>query len=227
MTYFDTLPIHPKWKTALLPVATTINTIGEYLTAQRTQGCTILPAPEHIWRAFTTDPDTITVLIVGQDPYPTPGHATGLAFSLNPEVRPLARSLVNIYTELHDDLGITPPTHGDLTAWTHQGVMLLNKVLTVEAGQAGSHRNIGWEIVTAQAITTLTQRKTTPLVAILWGKDAQKLRPQLEQSPHTQIIASAHPSPLSARRGFFGSRPFSKTNTYLTQTGFAPISWQL
>ena len=163
------------------------------------------------------------MLIVGQDPYPTPGHPIGLAFAVDPHVRPVPRSLQNIYRELKDDLGVTPPEHGDLTSWAGHGVMLLNRVLTVRAGVAGSHRRRGWEAVTEHAIRALVARRQ-PLVAILWGKDAGGLRPLLGDTP---IIESAHPSPLSARRGFFGSRPFSRANQLLAAQGAAPVDWSL
>ena len=163
------------------------------------------------------------MLITGQDPYPTPGHPVGLSFSVAPDVRPLPGSLVNIFKELEDDLGIAPCPHGDLTAWAAQGVLLLNRVLTVRAGAPASHRGRGWEAVTEQAIRALVARPQ-PLVAVLWGRDAQSLKPMLGDTP---TIESAHPSPLSASRGFFGSRPFSRANTLLEQQGAAPINWAL
>ena len=165
----------------------------------------------------------VKVLIIGQDPYPTPGHAVGLSFSVAPDVRPLPRSLVNIYGELESDLEIPPAASGDLTPWSHQGVLLLNRVLTVRPGEAGSHRGEGWEAVTEQAIKALAARGG-PLVAILWGNDARKLRPLLGDVP---AIESAHPSPLSARNGFFRSRPFSRANQLLEQQGAAPVDWWL
>jgi uracil-DNA glycosylase len=165
--------------------------------------------------------DERTALIVGQDPYPTPGHAIGLSFAVDREVRPLPRSLVNIYRELEDDLGITPRPHGDLSAWADQGVLLLNRTLTVRRGAAGSHRGLGWEAVTSHAIRALAARGQ-PLVAVLWGRHAQELRPLLGAVP---VVESAHPSPLSARGGFFGSRPFSRVNTLLAEQGAAPIDW--
>jgi uracil-DNA glycosylase len=176
-----------------------------------------------VLRAFTTAFDDVRVLIVGQDPYPTPGHPMGLSFAVERSVRPLPRSLQNIYRELRDDLGITPPAHGDLSAWTRQGVMLLNRVLTVQAGLPGSHRGRGWEAVTEAAIRALAGRGT-PLVAILWGRDAGTLRPLLGATP---VIRSAHPSPLSAAGGFFGSRPFSRANDLLAAAGGDPVDWNL
>ncbi len=163
------------------------------------------------------------VLIVGQDPYPTPGHAVGLSFSVAPNVRPIPRSLTNIYKELVADVGGDIPSSGDLTPWFDQGVMLLNRALTVAPGTPGSHRGRGWERVTERAITALAHRGG-PLVAILWGRDAQNLAPLLREVP---CIASAHPSPLSASRGFFGSRPFSRVNEVLHDQGAVPVDWRL
>jgi len=176
-----------------------------------------------VLRAFRRPPGDVRVLITGQDPYPTPRHAVGLSFSTARDVRPLPRSLANIYAERQSDLGIPPAVHGDLSAWSDQGVLLLNRVLTVAPGNAGSHRGRGWEEVTALAIRTLVARPD-PLVAVLWGKDADGLRPLLGETP---VIASAHPSPLSARRGFFGSRPFSRTDAQLVQQGAGPIDWHV
>jgi uracil-DNA glycosylase len=184
-------------------------------------GRQVLPAAEHILRAFRQPFDEVRVLIVGQDPYPTPGHPVGLAFSVASDVRPVPRSLANIFTELQDDLGLAAPDNGDLTPWTRHGVLLLNRVLTVRAGEAGSHRRRGWEAVTEQAIRALAARDA-PLVAILWGRDAENLAPLLGDTPR---IVSAHPSPLSARRGFFGSRPFSRANALLAGQGAAPVDW--
>jgi len=163
----------------------------------------------------------VRVLIVGQDPYPTPGHPIGLSFAVDGHVRPLPRSLANISRELVDDLGAPPLEHGDLTHWSANGVMLLNRVLTVEPGVPGSHRGRGWEAVTDHAVRSLVARDA-PLVAILWGKDAQRLAPLLGSTP---VIESAHPSPLSASRGFFGSRPFSRANALLEAQGADPVDW--
>jgi uracil-DNA glycosylase len=176
-----------------------------------------------VLRAFTQPFDDVRVLIVGQDPYPTPGHPIGLSFAVERTVRPIPRSLQNIYRELRDDLGVATPDHGDLTRWTEQGVLLLNRVLTVQAGVSGSHRGKGWEAVTDCAIQALVARGT-PLVAILWGRDAGTLRPMLGATP---VVASAHPSPLSASNGFFGSRPFSRANELLAALGAAPVDWRL
>ena len=215
--------IDPGWARALAPVADDLARVGDFLTGERAAGHVVLPAPEHLLRAFRQPFDAVRVLIVGQDPYPTPGHPIGLAFAVNADVRPVPRSLGNIYTELGADLGLPRPEHGDLSAWSDQGVLLLNRVLSVRAGAAGSHRRRGWESVTDQAIRALVHRKQ-PLVAILWGQDAGALRPLLGDTP---VIASAHPSPLSARRGFFGSRPFSGVNRLLTGQGAASVQWAL
>ncbi|TFD57162.1 uracil-DNA glycosylase [Cryobacterium suzukii] len=215
--------IDPGWARALAPVADDLARVGDFLASERAAGHTVLPAPEHLLRAFRQPFDAVRVLIVGQDPYPTPGHPIGLAFAVNADVRPVPRSLGNIYTELEADLGLPRPEHGNLSAWSDQGVLLLNRVLSVRAGAAGSHRRRGWESVTDQAIRALVLRQH-PLVAILWGKDAGALRPLLGDTP---VIESAHPSPLSARRGFFGSRPFSGANRLLTVQGAAPVQWAL
>lgn len=196
--------IDPGWAAALAPVADDIAALGERLRAETASGRGYLPSGDRVLRAFARPLDDVRVLIVGQDPYPTPGHPIGLSFAVDADVRPLPRSLANIYRELESDLGIPPAPHGDLSAWSDQGVMLLNRVLTVAPGAPASHRGWGWEAVTEHAIRTLVARDR-PLVAILWGKDAANLRPLLG---HTPMIESAHPSPLSAHRGFFGSRPF-------------------
>ncbi|HWV27558.1 MAG TPA: uracil-DNA glycosylase [Aeromicrobium sp.] len=215
--------IAPDWAAALAPVADDITRMGHFLRAELAAGRSYLPAGAHVLRAFEQPLNDVRVLITGQDPYPTPGHAVGLSFSVAPDVQPIPRSLQNIYAELHSDLGIAPAPTGDLTPWSRQGVLLLNRVLTVRPGQAGSHRGKGWETVTEQAIRALASRGG-PLVAILWGRDARNLRPLLGDVP---VIESAHPSPLSARNGFFGSRPFSRTNALLEQQGAAPIDWRL
>ncbi len=211
------------WASALEPVADQVARMGELLRAEVAAGRPYLPAGANVLRAFTRPFDEVRVLIVGQDPYPTPGHPIGLSFAVDRHVRPLPRSLQNIYRELRDDLGITPPEHGDLSGWSDQGVMLLNRVLTVRAGSPGSHRGMGWEAVTEHAIRALVARDA-PLVAILWGRDAGTLRPLLGATP---IVASAHPSPLSAHNGFFGSKPFSRANALLEQAGGAPVNWDL
>lgn len=215
--------VAPDWVEALTPVADDISAAGAFLRAEIAAGHSYLPAGDRILRAFAEPMANVRVLIVGQDPYPTAGHAVGLSFSVEPNVRPLPPSLVNIFKELSDDLGIAPSAHGDLSSWASQGVLLLNRVLTVRTGAPASHRGHGWEQVTEQAIAALVARNT-PLVAILWGRDAQTLKPLLGSVP---AIESAHPSPLSASRGFFGSRPFSRTNAQLTAMGEDPIDWRL
>lgn len=212
----------PDWHEALAPVAPTISALGNFLRAENAAGRGYLPAGNQVLRAFSRPLADVRVLIVGQDPYPTPGHPVGLSFSVAPGVRP-PRSLVNIYRELSTDLGIPPAETGDLTPWFEQGVLLLNRVLTVSPGAPGSHRGKGWEAVTQRAIEALVARGG-PLVAILWGRDAQSLAPLLGTVPQ---IASPHPSPMSARAGFFGSRPFSRVNAALAEQGAAPIDWAL
>ncbi|MET0989642.1 MAG: uracil-DNA glycosylase [Glaciihabitans sp.] len=215
--------VDPGWADALAPVAGTIANLGDFLRAEVAAGRPYLPAGPAVLRAFEYPFDDVRVLIVGQDPYPTPGHPIGLSFAVDPAVRPVPRSLANIYRELHDDLGVPVPQHGDLTAWSNHGVLLLNRVLTVSPGSAGSHRGKGWESVTETAIRALAARDK-PLVAILWGKDAASLQPMLGSTP---AIVSAHPSPLSAHRGFFGSRPFSRANELLVEQGAEPVDWTL
>jgi len=215
--------VDPGWAEALEPVADTIASIGDFLRAETAAGRGYLPAGAHVLRAFAAPMSDVRVLIVGQDPYPTPGHPIGLSFAVERDVRPLPRSLGNIYKELQSDLGIAPAAHGDLSSWSNNGVMLLNRVLTVQPGLAGSHRGKGWEAVTDLAIRALVARGT-PLVAILWGRDAAHLRPLLGETP---IIESAHPSPLSASRGFFGSQPFSRANELLESLGAEPVDWRL
>ena len=197
--------------------------MGDYLRAENAAGRGFLPAADLVLRAFSQPFDDVRVLIVGQDPYPTPGHPVGLSFAVDGAVRPLPRSLVNIYREYTDDLGLPAPPHGDLGSWTRSGVLLLNRVLTVRPGQPASHRRKGWEEVTQRAIEALVERRR-PMVAVLWGRDAQSLAPMLGDTP---VIASPHPSPLSASRGFFGSRPFSRVNAELERLGADPVDWTL
>lgn len=211
------------WAQALAPVEPVVHRMGDFLRSELEAGRGYLPAGDRVLRAFTLPMARVKVLIVGQDPYPTPGHPVGLSFSVERNVRPLPRSLQNIYTELSSDLGIPPAPHGDLTAWFEQGVLLLNRCLTVQPGRPASHRNKGWEQVTQLAIESLVARGG-PLVAILWGRDAQTLEPMLGQVP---VVKSPHPSPMSARYGFFGSRPFSRTNDLLVEQGADPIDWRL
>jgi uracil-DNA glycosylase len=217
--------VAPDWAEALAPVDDQIATMGRFLREEVAAGRGYLPAGDHVLRAFTRPLADVKVLVVGQDPYPTPGHPVGLSFSVAPGVAP-PKSLVNIYRELVDDLGVPPPTTGDLTSWADAGVLLLNRSLTVTPGQSASHRGRGWEPVTDQAIRTLAQRaeQGVPLTAILWGRDAQSLKPELAPIPW---VESVHPSPLSAHRGFFGSKPFSRVNRMLEEQGGTPVDWRL
>lgn len=220
--------IDPGWARALAPVEGRVHELGAMLATEVEEGRGYLPAGTDVLRAFTYPFDKVKVLIVGQDPYPTPGHAMGLSFSVRPWVA-LPKSLINIFRELSEDMGVPAPTSGDLTPWCEQGVCLLNRVLTVRPGAPASHRGRGWEEVTQCAIDALVSRtrpdgSRAPLVAILWGKDAQSLTPRLGETP---IIASAHPSPLSAYRGFFGSRPFSRANELLEAQGTSGVDWSL
>lgn len=219
----DSGAMAPDWLPVLESVAADFISLGAKLDAQREAGARVLPEPAHVLRALLTPLAEVRVLIVGQDPYPTPGHPIGLSFATDAKVRPLPRSLGNIYKELATDQGIRTPSHGDLSAWSRQGVLLLNRVLTVNAGDAGSHRSLGWQRITDAVIAALVARGT-PLVSVLWGKDAQTLAPALAG---TAVIESAHPSPLSARRGFFGSRPFGRVNEALSAQGAPPIDWRL
>jgi uracil-DNA glycosylase len=217
------------WAEAMAPVEGKLREVLGFLAAEASGGHQVLPRPSNVLRAFRQPLAGVRVLIVGQDPYPTPGHAVGLSFAVDGGTRPIPRSLANIYKELHGDLGLPPRVHGDLGRWAEQGVLLLNRVLSVRAGAAGSHRNKGWEAVTAAAITAVASRCTAtgvpvPLVAVLWGKDAESVRPFLGATP---VIASAHPSPLSASRGFFGSRPFSRANELLWAQGNGTVDWEL
>jgi uracil-DNA glycosylase len=213
------------WARALEPVADQVAAMGDFLRAEVAAGQRYLPAGPNVLRAFTFPFDDVRVLIVGQDPYPTPGHAVGLSFSVAPDVRPVPRSLANIFTEYSADLGFPQPANGDLTPWAQRGVMLLNRVLTVRPGSPASHRGKGWEAVTECAIRALAARDV-PLVAILWGRDAATLKPMLTPD-RCAAIESAHPSPLSASRGFFGSRPFSRANELLAGMGSDPVDWRL
>lgn len=213
------------WATALAPVADQVGAMGEFLRAELAAGRRYLPAGPNVLRAFSFPFEQVRVLIVGQDPYPTPGHAVGLSFSVAPDVRPLPRSLANIFTEYSADLGYPQPGNGDLTPWAQRGVMLLNRVLTVAPGTPASHRGKGWEAVTECAIRALVARDT-PMVVILWGRDAGTLKPMLA-GHRCAVIESPHPSPLSASRGFFGSRPFSRANEMLAGMDAGPVDWHL
>ncbi|OBK46684.1 uracil-DNA glycosylase [Mycobacterium gordonae] len=213
------------WAAALAPVTDQVSRMGQFLREEIAAGRRYLPAGPNVLRAFTYPFDDVRVLIVGQDPYPTPGHAVGLSFSVAPDVRPLPRSLSNIFDEYSTDLGFPQPSNGDLTPWSQRGVMLLNRVLTVRPSTPASHRGKGWEAVTECAIRALVGREQ-PLVAILWGRDASTLKPMLAEG-NCVAIESPHPSPLSASRGFFGSRPFSRANELLAGMGADPIDWKL
>ncbi|MCX0271959.1 uracil-DNA glycosylase [Nocardia zapadnayensis] len=217
--------IDPGWAKALDPVADRIAEMGEFLRAENASGRGYLPAGENVLRAFQEPFDNVRVLIVGQDPYPTPGHPMGLSFSVAPDVSPVPRSLANIFAEYTKDLGHPTPSCGDLSPWSRQGVLMLNRVLTVSPGTPASHRGKGWEKVTEQAISALVARDE-PLVAVLWGRDAASLKPALAAA-EVPSIESAHPSPLSASRGFFGSRPFSRVNELLDELGAEPVDWRL
>ncbi|XAS68377.1 uracil-DNA glycosylase [Micrococcaceae bacterium Sec5.7] len=217
------------WAAALAPVECELRGVLAFLGAEVAAGYPLLPSPSNVLRAFRQPLADVKVLVVGQDPYPTPGHAVGLSFSVDGRTRPIPRSLANIYKELEADLGIPARVHGDLNAWAEQGVLLLNRVLSVRAGAAGSHRGKGWEVITTAAVTAVVDRlaadgRRAPLVAVLWGKDAASVRPLLRETP---VVSSAHPSPLSASRGFFGSRPFSRSNALLQEQGAGPVDWEL
>ncbi|MFE4541333.1 uracil-DNA glycosylase [Arthrobacter sp. NPDC056727] len=219
----------PDWAAALAGVEADLRSVLSFLAGEEAAGHRVLPSASNVLRAFRQPLNGVRVLIVGQDPYPTPGHAVGLAFSVDAGTRPIPRSLANIYKELESDLGLPPRVHGDLGAWADQGVLLLNRVLSVREGAAGSHRGKGWETVSTAAVAAVAGRRTAegnpaPLVAVLWGKDAEGVRPLLGNTP---VVSSAHPSPLSASRGFFGSHPFSRANALLTEQGAGPVDWAL
>jgi uracil-DNA glycosylase len=222
-TLVDKGLVAPDWAEALAPVDGQVAAMGQFLRAEVAAGQSYLPHGDRILRAFSRPLADVSVLVVGQDPYPTPGHAVGLSFSVAPDVRPLPKSLVNIFKELVDDLGCPAPSNGDLTPWFERGVMLLNRCLTVRPGAPASHRGRGWETVTERAIEVLAARGG-PLAAVLWGRDAQGLKPMLGAVPW---VESVHPSPLSASRGFFGSRPFSRVNSLLEKQGGSPVDWRL
>jgi uracil-DNA glycosylase len=217
--------VDPGWAAALEPAAERIAAMGDFLRAEVAAGRPYLPAGEDVLRAFRRPLADVRVLVVGQDPYPTPGHAVGLSFSVGPDVHPLPPSLRNIFKEYTEDLGLPAPSTGDLSPWADRGVLLLNRCLTVQAGQANAHQGKGWEAVTEQAIRALVERTPPgPLVSILWGRNARNLKPLLNDVP---CVESAHPSPLSASGGFFGSRPFSRVNALLVQQGAEPVDWRL
>ena len=215
--------VGPGWAEALEPVAGDVAAMGDFLRDEQAAGRRFLPRGEDVFASLGMPFDDVRVLVVGQDPYPTPGHPIGLAFAVAPDVRPLPKSLQNIFTELVDDLGVPPPTTGDLTPWVEQGVLLLNRSLTVRPHAPASHRDAGWAPVTDHVVDALVARDR-PLVAVLWGRQAQSVQPRLDGTP---AITSPHPSPLSAHRGFFGSRPFSRTNALLVEQGADPVDWRL
>jgi len=200
--------------------------LKQFLLEQKKQNKTILP-PAPLWfNALNSMPfDKLKVVILGQDPYPTESHAHGLCFSVMPDVKPLPKSLLNINKELMEDIGVDNSHTGCLQSWADQGVLLLNAVLTVERGNANSHQGQGWETFTDAIIQKINQQKKN-IVFILWGAYAQKKAVLIDASKH-HIIKSVHPSPLSAYRGFFGSKPFSQTNQYLQQHNIDPITWQI
>ena len=210
--------MHPSWQAAL---AGQRELLAE-IEAKISTDAAVAPALPLVMRAFEQSVDSVRVLIVGQDPYPTPGHAIGLSFAVSPEVSPLPRSLQNMMRELRDDLGRDVSNGGDLQRWASQGVMLLNRHLTTSSGQSGAHFDAGWSRFTDAAISVLNRARGRKLVAILWGNEAISLQRLL---PDVQVISSAHPSPLSARKGFFGSKPFSRTNEALTFVGEEKIDW--
>ncbi|MET3172672.1 uracil-DNA glycosylase [Arthrobacter sp. UYCu721] len=217
------------WAEALRPVEGELRGVLTSLAAEVAAGHQVLPSPSNVLRAFRQPLAGVKVLVVGQDPYPTPGHAVGLSFAVDARTRPIPRSLANIYRELEADLGIPARVHGDLSAWSSQGVLLLNRVMSVRAGAAGSHRGKGWEAITTAAVTAVANRRipdggSAPLVAVLWGRDAESVRPLLSGAA---VVSSAHPSPLSASRGFFGSRPFSTINALLRDQGCPGVTWEL
>ncbi len=221
----------PSWQPALDPVLRTqeARRLGGWLHAEEAAGKLIYPPRGQRLRALELTPlDAVKVVILGQDPYHGPGQAHGLAFSVPEGVR-TPPSLVNIYKELEADLGIKAPRHGNLESWARQGVLLLNNALTVQAGQAGSHQNRGWEAITDAAVAAVA-RRAEPCVFILWGGHARKKAarvPGLGGDSHHLVLASPHPSPLSAHAGFFGSRPFSKANAFLDRHGRGAIDWQV
>lgn len=215
--------VDPGWAEALAPVEPRIRAMGAFLRDEAAAGRPFLPDGDRVLAAFARPFAAVRVLVVGQDPYPTPGHPIGLSFAVAPHVRPVPRSLANIFRELTEDLGVPSPSNGDLTPWADQGVLLLNRCLTVRPGTPASHRGKGWEEVTERAIDALVARGG-PLVALLWGRDARSVAPRLGTVP---VVASAHPSPMSADRGFFGSRPFSRVNELLVSQGGEAVDWRL
>jgi len=218
-------PFHPGWDKYLLPELDKeyMKSLSKFLAREKASGKTILPETKNWFNALNSTPlDKVKVVILGQDPYPTPGHAHGLCFSVQPDVTPIPKSLVNIYKELKDDLGINNQ-NGNLQAWCEQGVLLLNSVLTVESGHANSHQGKGWETFTDKVISVVNEQ-THPVVFVLWGAYAQKKGRIIDDTRHL-VLRSAHPSPLSAYRGFWGSKPFSQINAFLKLHKQTEINW--
>lgn len=211
--------MHPTWRAAL---ADTSSLLAELEQKVQSRSLNLVPPLNLVMKAFETSLDDVRVLIVGQDPYPTPGHAIGLSFAVGPDVKPLPRSLKNILIELKDDLGKTVSAEGDLSKWSKQGVLLLNRHLTTDVSEPAAHSDLGWAKFTDRVIDVLNRKRGRNLVAILWGAQAQQLAPALCDC---SVISSAHPSPLSARRGFFGSKPFSRANEALARVGEPTIDW--
>jgi len=223
----DAAPFDKSWNEVLLPEFDKdyMKVLKAFLRSEKDNKKVILPKSDNWFNALkSTALDDVKVVILGQDPYPTEGHAHGLCFSVLPEVKPIPKSLINIYKELKDDLDIEN-TNGCLQSWANQGVLLLNSVLTVERGQANSHQGKGWEQFTDKVISVINEQ-SRPIIFLLWGAYAQKKGVMIDTSRHL-VIRSVHPSPLSAYRGFFGSRPFSKVNEFLKQQGQSEINWQL
>jgi uracil-DNA glycosylase len=210
--------MHPSWQQALAGQRALLDQIEAAVSTD----AAVTPALPMVMRAFEQSVDSVRVLLVGQDPYPSAGHAIGLSFAVAPEVSPLPRSLQNMMRELRDDLGRDVSNGGDLQSWASQGVMLLNRHLTTSSGTSAAHFDAGWSRFTDSAITVLNRARGRKMVAILWGNEAMTLQRLLTD---VQVVSSAHPSPLSARRGFFGSKPYSKTNEALKFVGEQPIDW--
>lgn len=223
----DLSTLHPTWQSALSAELDKpyMQALEAFLVAEEKR-TTLLPPHSERFNALKSTPlDKVKVVILGQDPYPTLGHAHGLSFSVLPSVKPLPRSLMNIYKELESDLGINNKHTGYLQPWAEQGVLLLNTVLTVEEGKAGSHQKKGWELFT-DAVIKAVNEQVQPIAFVLWGAHAQKKATMIDSTKHL-ILKSAHPSPLSAAQGFFGSRPFSQINSWLSAQGRDAINWQL
>ncbi len=222
------IQLHPSWKAVLSEEFDQpyMQDLKAFLLHEKEQGKTILPKGSLWFNALNSTPlDQVKVVILGQDPYPTIGHAHGLCFSVMPEVKPLPKSLLNINKELYSDLGIDNSHTGYLQPWAEQGVLLLNAVLTVEAERSNAHQGHGWERFTDKIIE-IVNHECSDVVFVLWGSYAQKKGVAIDTQRH-MIIKSPHPSPLSAYRGFFDSKPFSRSNNFLTAKGKTPINWQL